>query len=49
MCNIDDRIPVAVLRQVSANPVARYFVVGLARVVGWRDGSFQFQGLNGTA
>jgi putative restriction endonuclease len=48
MRNIDDRIPVAVLRQVNSKPLSRYRVTGLARVVGWRDGYFRLESFNRT-
>lgn len=43
MRNIEDGVPVAVVRQVRRKP-ARYHVLGLARVVGWKDGYFQLRG-----
>lgn len=42
MRNIEDGVPVAVVRQVRRKP-ARYHVLGLARVVGWKDGYFQLR------
>jgi putative restriction endonuclease len=43
MRNIEDGVPVAVLRQLRSKPTARYLVLGLASVVGWNDGFFQLR------
>lgn len=47
--NLDDGVPVAVVRQVSFKPAARYRVLGLASVVGWKDGYFQLRRYNAAA
>src|SRR5215217_8094400 len=39
-----DRVPVGVIRQVSARPQARYRVLGLALVTGWEEGYFFLEG-----
>jgi len=43
MRNLEDGAPVAVVKQVSAKPIARYRVLGLASVLGWKDGYFQLR------
>lgn len=42
-CSEDD-VPVAVLFQERAKPTARYRVLGLAKVMGWKGGYFTLQG-----
>jgi hypothetical protein len=44
MANLADGIPVGVLRQVTPKPGPQYEVLGLARVVDWRDGYFTLVG-----
>jgi putative restriction endonuclease len=43
MRNIEDGVPVAVLRQLRSKPTARYLVLGLANVVRWKDGYFHLR------
>lgn len=38
--NIDNSLPIGVLRQVSKKPNSRYKVMGLAKVIGWENGYF---------
>lgn len=40
----EDGVPVAVLRQTRPKPNVRYEVLGLARVLGWKDGYFTLEG-----
>ncbi len=48
---IRDRVPVGVMRQVSARPNVRYQVLGVALIASWQDGYFQLEGFapDGTA
>jgi putative restriction endonuclease len=39
-----DKVPVAVMRQVSAKPTSMYKILGLALVAGWGEGYFIFEG-----
>jgi putative restriction endonuclease len=39
-----DKVPVAVMRQVSEKPRSTYRILGLALVAGWGDGYFVFEG-----
>lgn len=41
---LKDKIPVGVMRQVSAAPQPRYQVLGLALVAGWDEGYFMLEG-----
>lgn len=43
MRNLEDGVPVAVVRQVKRKPNARYLVVGLANVVNWENGFFELR------
>ncbi|MFC3579225.1 HNH endonuclease signature motif containing protein [Sphingomonas hylomeconis] len=43
MRNIEDGVPVAVVRQIRSKPGARYLVLGLASVVSWKDGYFHLR------
>jgi putative restriction endonuclease len=47
MACIEDGVPIGVLRQTSQKPNARYKIMGLAWVLGWRrDGYFLLDGLS---
>lgn len=43
MRNLEEGVPVGVVRQVRRKPNGRYRVMGLARVVAWKDGYFELQ------
>ena len=43
---MEDGIPVGVIRQVRVPPNPRYEILGLAFVVGWKAGYFQFEGFS---
>ena len=43
MRNLEDGVPVAVVRQVKRKPNVRYHVLGLARVADWKDGYFELR------
>ena len=44
--NIDNFLPIGVLRQVSKKPNSRYKVMGLANVIGWENGYFTLRNIS---
>ena len=44
--NIDNSLPIGVLRQVSKKPNSRYKVMGLAKVIGWENGYFTLRNIS---